>query len=388
MTTSTVRSKFAAFAVKLETLPGQDAIGGTPATGDWVLGEIEWDYDPQTIENPEITGSLDRAPGIVGGLRPRLRIRVPLRGSGGSMPPPDWGKLMQCCAYSETLTPAPIGAPTAAVAGTQLSITAGAPFGTTPNQYRGMPLLASGDQTFTTAIIGYTGAKVIFLGEMRAVAPTTATLIQIPVHNLYAPTSDEAVYKTCTIYAYVDGYNWRFGGCVGTWSLELTTGGIGMLTFEMRGQMLAKTGAALPTGWNTVIRPAAPRFVAGRAQLNYVLARCRSLTFNAGVGVTLPDNPEAIEGYDPAVPIERASGGSIDPLKDTVNGTQLYDNFRSGAGMSLFAVVGSMPGNRFIITAPNVRAQGMRHGQREGLMTDEIPFACSGVDSALYLAAF
>jgi hypothetical protein len=49
-----------------------------------------------------------------------------------------------------------------------------------------------------------------------------------------------------------------------TWSLELSTGGIGFLVFELRAQMLDKAAAALPTGWNTAIRPTPPRFVGGR----------------------------------------------------------------------------------------------------------------------------
>jgi len=114
--------------------------------------------------------------------------------------------------------------------------TAAAPFGTTANQYRGLPLVVSGDQAFTTSIIGYTAGRVIAFGEARTAALTAASLLQIPANVLYAPTSDEGVYKTATLYFYAGGINWRFGGCVGTWSLKLTTGGIGYLTFELRRQ--------------------------------------------------------------------------------------------------------------------------------------------------------
>jgi len=33
------------------------------------------------------------------------------------------------------------------------------------------------------------------------------------------------------------------------------------------------TGAALPTGWNTAIRPTPPRFVNGACKINYAPAR-------------------------------------------------------------------------------------------------------------------
>jgi hypothetical protein len=388
MTTTTVRSRFAAIAAKIEITPGSDSIAGSPAAADYVLGSIEWDFDPQTIPNDEFTGSLDRAPGIVGGLRPRLRMRVPLRGSGSAATAPDWGKLMRACGSSETVQASAVGAPTAAAAGTITTVTGAALFGTTPNQYRGLPLLVSGDQTFTSAIIAYSASRVFSLGEARASALTVSSLLQIPANVLYAPTSDESVYRTCTIYAWADGYHWRFGGGSGTWSLELTTGGLGFLVFEFRAQILSKTLSALPTGWNTVIRPTAPRFVQGRSQLNFATARCSSMTFNAGVTVTLPDNPESLEGYDPGVPVLRDSGGSIDPLSDTALGTALYDNFRAGTNMPLFAVIGSTPGNRFIATAPAIRAQNNRYRDREGLMSSEIPFSCDGADSGLFLACY
>lgn len=388
MSLNLVRMRNAAVAAKIETTPGSDAIAGSPAAADWLSADIEVDFDPVIVENPELTGTLDRAPSIVGGLRPRLRLRVPLRGSGAAATAPDWGKLMRCCTYSEAVQAAAVGAPTAATAGTTTTVTAAAPFGTTANQYRGLPLVVSGDQSFTTGIIGYTAGRVISFGEARSAALTVSSLLQIPANVLYAPTSDEAVFKSATLYFYADGYNWRFGGCQGTWSLELSTGGIGTLTFELRGQMLAMTSAALPTGWNTAIRPTPPRFVNGRCQLNYATARSRRLMFDAGVEIVLPDNPEAVEGYDPAVPIARDSRGSIDPLMDTSLATTLYDNFRAGTPMPLIAVVGGTAGNRFLVTAPAARATGLRPGARDGLGQHDIAFQMDGADSDLFLAAF
>jgi len=388
MSLNLVRMRNAAVAAKIETTPGLDAIAGSPAAADFLAADIEVDFDPVVVENPELTGTLDRAPSIVGGLRPRLRLRIPLRGSGIAATAPEWGKLMRCCTYSETVQAAPVGAPTVAVAGTTTTVTASALFGMIPNQYRGLPLAVSGDQSFITGIIGYTAGRVISFGEARSSALTLSSLLQIPVNVLYAPTSDESVYKSATVYFYADGFNWRFGGCQGTWSLELTTGGIGYLTFELRGQMLAMTGAGVPTGWNTAIRPTAPRFVNGRAQLNYATARCRRIMFDAGVEVTQPDNPEAVEGYDPAVPIARDSKGSIDPLMDTSLGTSLYDNFRAGTPMPLIAIIGSTAGNRFLVTAPAAKATGLRPGARDGSGQHDIAFQLDGADSVLFLTAF
>jgi hypothetical protein len=52
MSTNLVRMKFAAVAAKIETTPGLDSIGGTPAAGDWIASEMEVQFDPTIIELP------------------------------------------------------------------------------------------------------------------------------------------------------------------------------------------------------------------------------------------------------------------------------------------------------------------------------------------------
>jgi hypothetical protein len=248
MSVDVVRMRFAAVAAKIETTPGTDAIAGTPAATDWVAADCEVDFDPVTVDNPELTGTLDRAPAIVGGLRPRLRLRVPLRGSGTAGTAPEWGKLLRCCTYQETITAVAVGAPTAAAAGTTGSLTLATPFVATAQAYRGMPLLLTGDRILTTGITDYTTGRVATLGETMATAGSVSTLAQVPVNVLYGPTSDEAVYKTATIYFFADGLRWRFTGAVGSWSLELSTGGIGLRWSPDIGQevKLGSPGEGLP----------------------------------------------------------------------------------------------------------------------------------------------
>ena len=388
MSTNLVRMKFAAVAVKIEVTPGVDSISGTPSASDWVASEMEVQFDPTVIELPELTGSLDKAASVVGGLKPRLRMRMPLRGSGTAGTAPDFGKLMRCCTFAELVTAAAIGAPTAATAGSTTTATAAAPFGTTSQQYRGMPLLLSGDRNAVTGITDYTAARLITIGHTESSTMGVSTLLQIPINVLYSPTSDESVYKTATVYFYADGLQWTFTGAVGTATLELTTGGMGFITFEMRAQFASKTVTAVPAGATAVIRPTPPRFVAGRSQFNRQVARLKTLTINVGVNVVLPDNPESAEGYDAAVPIERDVAGSLDPYMETTNSVGLFTNFRQGTAMPLMAIIGSTAGNRFVAIVPNAKAIGMDPGARDGLGQHGINFQADGADSAFYLAQF
>ncbi len=388
MSTNLVRMKFAAVAAKIETVPGTDAIGGTPSASDWIASEMEVQFDPTIIELPELTGSLDKATSVVGGLKPRLRLRMPLRGSGTAGTAPDFGKLMRCSTFAELVTAAAIGAPTAATAGTTTTVTAAAPFGTTAQQYRGMPLIVTGIAAGTTGIVDYTAARVITTGDTAGTAYTVGSNLQIPVNVLYSPTSDEAVYKTATIYFYADGLLWTFTGALGTPSLELTTGGIGFISFEMRAQFASKSATAVPAGAAAVLRPTPPRFVGGKCQLNKALAQVRTLTINAGVNVILPDDPESAEGYGAALPIERDVAGNLDPYMNTTNSVALFNAFRAGTPMSLMAIIGSTAGNRFVAIVPNAKAIGMDPGARDGLGQHGVSFQADGADSAFYLAQF
>lgn len=392
MSTNLVRLRNAAVAVKIEAASGTDAIAGTPANVDWIGADCVVQFDQNAVPNSEMTGSLDRAPAIVGGLRPRLRLTMPLRGSGVAGTAPEWGRLMQCATMQETLTAAAVpAAPLALTAGGASAVTLGASFAATAQLYRGMPLnlgAITGDQPALSAIADYTAGRVASLIHTVATPFTAAQSAQIPINQRYSPTSDESVFRTCTIYFFADGMRWRFTGCLGTWSLDLTTGGIGQLSFDLVGTFLDYTATALPTGWNTVIRPTAPRFVAGACRMDGAIARVRALSVQAGVATVLPENPEATEGYDPAVPVERDVSGSLDPLMDTSVSVSRFNKFRNGNNMILGAILGSTPGNRFAIVLPSIRATAMNPGDRGSLGVDSIGFQADGADSPVFVTAF
>ena len=391
MSDTLIRARQAAVAVKIETTKGTDVIAGSPVAADFVASDCQVTFDQATVPDPQYTGSLDGAPPIVGGMRPRFTLRMALRGSGTPGTAPEFGKLLRCCTMVETTTSATVGAPTAASAGTVSTLTAGAPFGTTAQQYRGMPLLLTGtvpDSISKTIITDYTAAKVATVLHTAGTAFSTGALMQIPINVLYGPTSDETAYKTATVYLYMDGLLWTFLGCTGSWGIEVTTGGIAYLTFTMTGQFGAKSTATFPTAAVGSIRQTPPRFVGGIMRLNGALARVRSFSLDAGVGTVLPDNPEANEGYDPAIPIDRAMSGALDPLMDTTTSVGLFTNFRTGVNMRLGAIIGSTAGNRFAVCVPAARATRNNPTTRDGLGANAIAYQADGADAGAFIAQF
>jgi hypothetical protein len=383
--------RFAAVAAKVETTAGADAIGGSPASSDWIGGDCEVTFQQNAVQNPELTGSLDVSAPIVGGLQTSIRIRVPLRGAGAGTTPgtaPEWGTLMRACTMVETVTASAVTG--TATAGTTTSVTLAVAASTTAQIYRGMPIILTGPAE-TTGITDYTTGRVASLGSTLASAATGTTTYNIPINVRYSPTSDEGAsgYRTATVYFYADGLLWRFTGCLGSWSAEFTTGGLGFLVFTMRGQLVsAPTAQAVPSGALGTVRATPPRFVAGRMQFNRLPAQTRSVTVDAGVTTVLPDDPEATEGYGAAVPVERAITGALDPLMNTTLSPTRFSAFQNGTNVPLMVIVGSTAGNRFLLTMPSIRQTQNNPTARDGLGADAIAFSADGADAGVFLAQF
>ena len=88
------------------------------------------------------------------------------------------------------------------------------------------------------------------------------------------------------------------------------------------------------------------------------------------------------------MPIERDSGGSLDPYMVTTSQVALMNAFRGGTPMPFQAILGSTPGNRILLTAPAARATALDPGERDGFATNQIALLLDGTDSALLLCQF
>ena len=389
MSLSLVRTRFSAIAAKIETTPGTDSIAGSPVAGDFILGSAQARFGPNVVTDPSFSGALDELPGIVGSLSPTIELMVPMRGSGTAGTAPSWGRLMRACTFEEVTDAVGVVA-TAATAGTTNSATFPVAFSSVANIYRGIPGILTGNPAAgaVSPIMGWTTGRVASFGETFGTALSTTTLMQIPPNVLYRPTSDEAVYKTVTLYLYSDGLLWIFTGCVGSVKLDLEAGGIGMLAFSLRGQFVSVTTVALPAALNASTATTPPRWVGGRANLLGNTAKLKNLSVDAGVGTVLPDNPEAQDGFDPAVPITRGVTATLNPSMDTTGQVALFNNFRNGTGGSLFAVVPGNAGNRFSVSMPAVRLLAADPGDRGGLRTNEIRAEANITDASFFLCQY
>jgi hypothetical protein len=385
-----VRRRVTTIAAKIETTQGTDVFAGSPNVAtDFIKGDITITFDQQQTDNPEMTGSLDQAAGIAGGTKVRIEVTCQLKGSGTAGTAPQWGTLMQVCGYTQTVTAAAVGVPTAATAGSATTATLASPFAATAELYRGMPITLSGNPAtpVTTTVTDYTVGRVATLGYTFSPVLSSSTLAQIPANVLYAPTSAPASMKSATVYCYMDGILWKVLGCVGNWAVDMTTGGTATIRFTMTGVYSAPTATSTPTG---IVFDAAqpPVFRSGICRLSGSLARTSRVTFDSGNTLYEPEDPEASEGFDPSVITVRKSKGTMDPLMDSVNTVLRMAAFKAGATQSANVVLGTVAGNMVSITAPSVAYTSLTPQNRSEAYAESINFDCNGVDTSLYLSVF
>ncbi|WP_135469833.1 hypothetical protein [Crenalkalicoccus roseus] len=388
--TASIRTRIEQVAFKIETTQGVDAIGGTPAAADWVTCQAQIRFAQDQTPNPVMTGAYEDAAPIPGGLRAEITVTVPVVGSGVAATPPEWGRLLRACRMAEIVTSAAVGAPTAATAGTSTTVTAQTPFGTTAQQYRGMPILLSGNPAggSTDVVLDYTAGRVISLAKTYSPALSTATMLQIPQNVLYRPISDELQEASLTCYAYRDGLRHRILGCKGSFSIGLQAGRPASLVVRLSGMVAAfNEAAAVPAGYTPVTRQP-PRWASGVSQLNRALAACASASLDMGVRTGYPDNPEAPEGFD--APIITGAGPRItlDPFSHTTHTPSRSGAFQAGTPVPFAAIWGLIPGNRFAASCPSAQIVELQPAERVELGVDALALVPDQPNASIFLACF
>ena len=376
MAEQTVRLALSAAAVKVETIAGVDAFGGSvPALADYVLANATIELPMQTIDDDSRSGSFDDNAPIPTGFKPTINLVFRLRGSGTPGVAPEWGRLLTATRFEEVLQAAAVGAPTAVTAGGTRTATLAAPFQDVAQAYRGMPIILSGNPATprVSLVQDYKTGRLATFPEVFAQQLTTATLAQIPPNAMYRLTDDPALIRPVTIYAYRGGLLYKLLGCIGSVSWELTAGQPATMTFALRGQLGADPIAALPANeWSSITRPQAPIWAKGLSRLGGELARCARYTWNANTRMYEGENPEAPEGFDAPEITGAAPRIDIDPFSTTTATPIRFAALRTGASISYAAVMGTVPGNRIGFLHPSNRMSSVGLGERGEKGVDQL----------------
>lgn len=380
-----LRSRNGALLFEIEAAEG---VAETPTAADnaVLIENPAIRFNPQNTETREMTGSLDNRGPIVGGMQVQVSFDVYLKGSGAAGTAPEVGEVLRACGWAETVTGTAVpAAPEACAAGgsTTTAVLGASAVGTV-DLYRGMPIDFTGVVEGSSFISDYTAGKVATLTDTMGGAIVATTNYQIPVNVLYKPASTSI--PSGTIYLYMDGVLYILAGCRGNPNLSAAAAGPGKLSFTFSGMFVSKTDAAVPACTYDTSRP--PIFKNGKMLINRVAAAMATFTLDMGNQVVFPGNPNASEGFDPAIITERNMTGSVDPQATLVATRDILTAMRAGTQQIIHARWGSIAGNRVGITIPTALYTANDPGDRQGVMTEQTNFSCIGQDAGAFLCFY
>jgi hypothetical protein len=378
-----LRSQNSALLARIEATAGVDPV---PTAPDAVRCQnMSISFAPALITANEYSGSLDASPPIVGGMPVTVSFDVFLKGSGAAATAPEWGRLLRACGWAETLTSTavPASAEALAAGGSTTSAVLGTTAAATAQLYRGMPVNLTGAQTGLTYITDYTAAKVATLTDSFGAALVATTNYQIPANVRYAPAS--LSIPSVTLYCFIDGIRYRVTGCRGTVAFAFQSGQAGTMRFSFQGRILDKTDAAIPTGlvYDQTFRPI---WIGGRATMNRVQVGMSSLSLDMANRLVTPDNPNDVEGFDPAEINGRNLSGQIVRQEYLVATEGAFADFRAQTARIVHARFGGAVGNRIGFTIPAAQYTGHQPGDQGGVATLSVPFSATGPDSGAFLS--
>ena len=207
------------------------------------------------------------------------------------------------------------------------------------------------------------------IGKLFRAARFAETII--PATSVaYDPTSASA--SSMTFYVYRDGILHKLTGARGTCDVDLTVGKYGAINWTFQGLYNAVVDSALVSGtYNATLPPVvlnaafsvgAYAAVATKLSLNMAneFALSRDLSAANGIREVL------ITGCD-------GRGGSFDPEAVLEATHSFFANWASAAQAALSITVGSVAGNRCVITAPKAQYKSIAPGNRDKIYVYEIP---------------
>lgn len=380
--------------VLLAEIEVAEGTGETPAAGtDAVMVEnVRWSESPNVIQTNEHLATLDLGTPVIGGIRTSVSFAYHAQSRATGSTVPEIGPLLRACGFAQTITSTsvPASAEALAAGGSTTTCVLGASATGTADLYNGMPITFTSAVTGTSFIADYTAGKLATLTDTMSGSLVATSNYVIPINVVYRPTS--ASIPSVTLWLYRDGKLFKGIGSRGNFTMTWTAGGGIRFDFTFSAVWQAASDAAIvsPTFQNgTKIVWRGESGSTSRMRWNRILCAARSLTINCGNNVVMPDNPEAIQGYDPALITMREPSGSFDPLEVLIATRDIFSDMAAGTTRILHARAGSSAGARIAVTAANAMATANEQGSdRDGLSTEAVNFRATGADDGFSICFF
>lgn len=391
MADPTIRQKFVAVTLKIETTEGTDAapdpsVDAIPVEADSVQWTSPWTNEAAN----EATGSLVAGAPLIVGRAATVSFKSRVKGAGSgttytSTVKPPLHQAFQACGWRGQFTAAVATA--LATAGTTSSATLNSGFPATTRALLGMLLscTAGVGVGLMPAVVEYTSGRVATFAEPNGMAFDTTSSFALPANWTYARTSPADLsaratdQPSATIYVYIDGILRKFVGCRGTMSLDGKSARPGYATFSFTGIYAGQTDTAVPT--NIVIAGhSAPVLVQGLTGKSPALsANGKALpvstwSLDAGSQIESPDDPNTNYGFASGQIVDRTPQLKFDPLMTLTATRDAIADIGNGTAFPAALRHGSVAGNRWALVIPKAQTVDEDAGSRGALMSQNLTY--------------
>ena len=235
-----------------------------------------------------------------------------------------------------------------------------------------------------TAVAGMRAGRYRFRTELvgsgtSGLAPTWAgtLLLACGFENssgtTYVPNTDGAT--TLTMAAYEDGRSRLLVGSMGTCVLTFRAGA----PVDMAWEFLGKLGVH---GDSTIIAPTypttlPPRFGGATLTVGGTAFKIAEMTISLGSELILRENQADATGIHAAYIVGRDVRVTMDPEAVLHATRDWHAAWLAGTEYALSCAVGTASGNTVTITAPKMQIHEYPVGDRNGILVDQLTFACN-----------
>jgi hypothetical protein len=217
-----------------------------------------------------------------------------------------------------------------------------------------------------------TAARIGDLLEACSMAETASAGSSVT----YTPTSSSQ--KSITIYVYdndsASAVLHKITGAVGSFTLKVSAGQYGVLSFTFKGIYNTPTDVAIPSAptYESTIPPiveSASFTLNSDADLII-----QELSLDLANDIAVRDDISSANGIKAFQITNRNPKGNFNPEALLIAGYPFWADWVASAQRALSLVIGTVSGNIITITAPKVTLDNISDGDRERVLTREIPF--------------
>jgi len=189
---------------------------------------------------------------------------------------------------------------------------------------------------------------------------------------VYSPISTD--FESVTLYVYRDGIFHKIVGCMGTFKITGEVGKYLEIEWKFNGIYASPTDAsASDEAWSQV-KPVT--IVGASFSIGAYAAICEKLEIDINNTIAARKSLNAASGLIGFQLTGRSPQGSFDPEVVTEATHGFWAKWESADALALsIGPIGSTSGNIIAIAAPKVQYKDLSYGDRDGVLTYQVPFA-------------